>query len=209
TALFKDRAGPLTLQTNKRYYINVRATDSAGNVSAVASSNGQTVAPTLTFDIDVAATDNETAPPHQVAFGNLDVSTVTDSPTKVWVDFDTNGAGGGKVYITGQNAGLRSTVSNFTIDAVTGDLAALAGGFGAQGSSAGQTSGGPLAISSLYATSASSVGVTDTVLRDIFTASSPVTAGRGSFLLKAKPSNVTPAALDYSEILTIVASAAY
>jgi alpha-tubulin suppressor-like RCC1 family protein len=42
-------ASSLTLKTNQIYFCNVRAYDNAGNVSAVASSSGQDVAPTLTF----------------------------------------------------------------------------------------------------------------------------------------------------------------
>lgn len=41
----------LTLQTSQIYYFNVRAVDNAGNTSSVASSNGQYVAPTLTFSL--------------------------------------------------------------------------------------------------------------------------------------------------------------
>jgi hypothetical protein len=39
----------LTLQTSQLYYFNVRATDNAGNVSGVVSSDGIAIAPTLTF----------------------------------------------------------------------------------------------------------------------------------------------------------------
>jgi len=42
-------ASSLTLHTSQMYYCNVRANDGAGNVSSVVSSNGQLVAPTLTF----------------------------------------------------------------------------------------------------------------------------------------------------------------
>jgi hypothetical protein len=41
----------LALNTSKTYYINVRAYDSVGNRSSVASSTGQRVAPTLTFSV--------------------------------------------------------------------------------------------------------------------------------------------------------------
>ncbi len=42
-------ANSLTLHTSQIYYCNVRANDTAGNQSSVVSSNGQFVAPTLTF----------------------------------------------------------------------------------------------------------------------------------------------------------------
>ncbi len=51
----------LTLQTSKVYYFNVRATDNASNISNVASSDGQIVAPSLQFSVT----------PPTVEFSNL------------------------------------------------------------------------------------------------------------------------------------------
>ncbi len=203
------RTGSLSLQTSKTYFVNVRATDNAGNVSSTASSNGQEVAPTISFDIDVSASDTETSPPYLVNFGGLAGGNVSDSPVKVWVDFTTNAKGGGRVYLTGQQAGLYSPLSNFTINAVTGDLSSLSTGFGAQGASATQSSGGPLTISTLYNVGGNNVGSADTSIRDIFSSSASITGGRGSFILKAKPSVTTPASTDYSETLTLIAAPSY
>ncbi|HEY6736427.1 MAG TPA: hypothetical protein VI322_01795 [Candidatus Saccharimonadia bacterium] len=168
-----------------------------------------TVDPTLTFDIDVSATDTSTNPPYIVNFGGLPVSTVTDSPVKIWVTLDTNGENGGTVYLNGHNSGLTSASSTYTIGSVTGDLSALTEGFGAQGASATQTSGGPLALVSPYDGSGANVGVVDTVIREIFTTPAAVTAGRGSLLLKAKTKPLTPASADYTETITMVASGAF
>lgn len=44
-------ATSLTLQTNTLYYTNVRAVDNAGNTGSPVSSNGQLVAPTLSFAV--------------------------------------------------------------------------------------------------------------------------------------------------------------
>ncbi len=168
-----------------------------------------TVDPQISFDIDASATDSDTNPPYQIGFGNLPVSTVTDSPQRVWVDLDTNGESGGKVYMSGQNAGLRSLESNYTIASSTADLSSLAEGFGAQGVSATQSSGGPFALVAPYNGAGANVGVADTVIREIFSTSFPVTAARGSFILKAKTKPLTPAAGDYTEILTAIASASF
>lgn len=46
----------LTLQTSQMYYINVRAVDNAGNVQSAVSSNGQLVAPSISFAITPAST---------------------------------------------------------------------------------------------------------------------------------------------------------
>jgi hypothetical protein len=53
------------------------------------------------------------------------------------------------------------------------------------------------------------VGITDTNIRKIFTAPAAVTGGAGSVLLKAKADISDPSASDYSETLTMIASASY
>lgn len=164
-----------------------------------------TINPTLSFDIDVSATDSETDPPFAINMGNLIASTVVDSPQKIWVDISTNGESGGKVYVFGENEGLLSAAAGYKIDAVTGDLTSLAQGFGAQGS----TAAGGLAIASLYDQTGDTVGITDQYVREIFTSADPISGGRGSFLLKAKSSAVTPSAGDYSESLTVIASGSF
>jgi hypothetical protein len=55
------------------------------------TASAATINPTMTFDIDVSASDTETAPPFATNIGSLIAATVTDSPEKIWVDFTTNG----------------------------------------------------------------------------------------------------------------------
>ncbi|MBI5621080.1 hypothetical protein HY949_04820 [Candidatus Gottesmanbacteria bacterium] len=173
------------------------------------TASATTVNPSLTFDIDVSATDTDTEPPFGIQFSDLLAGSVIDSPKKVWVDLATNGESGGKVYIYGQNAGLSSATTSYTIPSATGDLTSASEGFGAQGASATQTTGGPLTMSAPYNGTSNTVGITDTAIRDIFSSTNPITGGRGSFALKAKSSSVTPASDDYSETLTVIASASF
>lgn len=173
------------------------------------TASAATVGARLTFDIDVSATDTDTSPPFTTNFGSLFAGTVTDSPQKIWVDFDTNGESGGRVYVYATNSGLASASTGHTISAVSGNLASLSEGFGAQGSSATQSAGGPFALTGPFTLVSDNVAATDTTIREIFTTSAPTTAGRGSFLLKAKSSSITPAATDYSETLTVIASASF
>ncbi|MDP2838163.1 MAG: hypothetical protein Q8O53_02700 [Candidatus Moranbacteria bacterium] len=163
-----------------------------------------TVSPQMTFDIDVSAIDEDNSV-STINFGNLFAGTVTDSPTKIWVNFITNGESGGRVYVAASNAGLQSSVASYLISAVTGNLTALNEGFGAQGFSVA----GGLSIATAYDLAANNVGITDTTIREMFTATAPTTNGRGSFLLKAKSSAVTPPAGDYTETLTVIASASF
>lgn len=168
-----------------------------------------TVNPQLSFDIDVAATDTDTNPPFAVAFGSLVANTVTDSPEKIWVDFSTNGASGGRVYVSGSNGGLSSARAAALIATTTGDLSAIASGYGAQGQSVTEGSGGPFSIVAPYDGVASTVGTVDTAIREVFSTTAPIVSGRASFLLKAKSSAVTPAAGDYADTLTVIASASF
>ena len=174
-----------------------------GPIATASTVNSQ-----MTFDIDVSAIDEDNSVT-ATSFGELFADTVTNSDKKIWVDFDTNGESGGRVYVYSDNAGLVSTVAGYTIDTVTGNLTALSEGYGAQGVSATQSAGGPFTVTTTYDLTANNVAVTDTTIREIFTTSNPTTAGRGSFLLKAKTSAVTPAANDYTETLTVIASASF
>lgn len=172
-------------------------------------SSAATVDPSVAFEIDVSAIDTTTSPPYLVNMGNLLTGTVTDSPVRVWITIGTNGESGGKVYISGQNTGLKSLVGAYTIPSTTGDITALTEGFGAQSASATQVSGGPLTATSPYNGTGGNIGVTDPIIREIFSASTPLTAGRGSFILKAKSKNLTPSATDYTETLTCIESISF
>ncbi len=198
----------LGLAPNTTYQVKIKAWQGRFTETGYGpSASAATIGAKLTFDIDVAATDTETSTPFATGFGNLLPNTITSSGEKIWVDFDTNGENGGSVFVSGLNSGLRSSSINHTISALTTNLTSVTEGYGAQGSSVGQTSGGPFSIDSAYSVSGTNVAIIDTTIRSIFTANSPVTGGRGSFELKAKASAVTPAAGDYQETLTVVSSA--
>jgi hypothetical protein len=200
----------LGLKSATTYSVKVRAmqgkfTESGYSpVASLATAN-----PTITFDLDVSASDVETSPPYNLAFGDLIPGSVVTSPAKIWTDFDTNGDFGGNIYVYGANAGLRSTAVSYTITALTGDLTALTQGYGVQSASATQTSGGPMSVSSPYNGLTNNVGVEDTTIRKIYSAPAPITAGRTSLNLKAKVASLTPSSTDYTEILTIIGAASF
>jgi hypothetical protein len=199
------------LDENTTYRVRVKARHGRYTESRLGpEAQAATVSVSLSFDIDVSALDEETNSPYEVDFGDLVLGSVTTAPDKVWVDFETNAEGGGYVYIYDQYGGLRSAALNYTIPSLTGDLAATDEGFGIRGQTASQTSGGPFTVVSPYDGSGDNVGLVDATIREIFSSSgSPVTGGRGSFFNKVKPSRVTPAAGDYRDRLTLIASAAF
>ncbi len=203
-------ANIIGLKVNTAYKVKVRAmhgkfTESA--YSAIASA--ATVNPALTFDLDVAATDTETSAPYDLAFNDLTPGSVVNSPSRIWVDFDTNGESGGNIYLYSKNGGLRSSAQAYTITALTGDLNASSQGFGAQSASAGQASGGPLVVSSPYDGINDAVGITDLNIRKAYSTTTPITSGRSSLILKAKATQLTPASTDYAEILTVLGAASF
>jgi hypothetical protein len=199
-----------SLEPSTTYTVKTKAyrggyTESGYGPTAAAT----TSPPLLTFDIDVSATDISTNPPYQISMGELLAASIVDSPQRVWTTLDTNAESGGAVYLSGKNTGLKSTSANYTIASTNADLAAQPEGFGAQIASAAQTSGGPLIGASPYTGAGQNVGITDTQIRNIFTAAAPIISGRGSFILKAKSQTLTPASTDYTEVLTVIASASF
>lgn len=82
----------LTLHTNEHYFVNVRATDNAGNVSTVASSNGQQVLPSLSFSMGA----------NTITFSNLNSTNNRLDTKTVSLTTSTNAYGG---YVIRQYAG--------------------------------------------------------------------------------------------------------
>jgi hypothetical protein len=200
----------LGLKANTSYSVKVRAmqgkfTESGWSPIATAA----TVNPSLTFDIDVSASDTETSPPYNLQLPDLTPGSVITSASKIWTDFDTNGDFGGNEYIFGKNAGLKSVAVAFTISALSGDLSSLSSGYGVQSASATQSSGGTMTAASPYDGTSNTVGIEDTTIRKIYSVGAPVIAGRTSLNLKAKVASLTPASTDYTEVLTIIGAASF
>jgi hypothetical protein len=201
------------LSSNTQYKVKVKAlqgeyTESAyGPLASATTSNVS-----LTFDLDVGGSSDpgESSHPYVVSLGELTPGSITTATNRVWIDLSTNAEAGAYVYVYDQYGGLRSANHNYTISSVTNDLSGVSEGFGIQGETVGQTSGGPLAAVSPYDGSGNSVGIVSTTIRELFsTSGGPITAGRGSFLLKTKPGTTTPASGDYTDTLTFIASSTF
>lgn len=164
----------------------------------------------LSFDIDVSASNEETAAPYTLSLGSLASGSVVTSASSVWVDLTTNATAGGSVYVYGSTGGLYSASSAYTIAGVSADLSVTAEGFGLRSTSVAQGSGGPLAAQSPYNGASDSVGTVATTAQPIYTSTAtPITSGRGSFVVKAKSKAITPAATDYTETLTLIAAGSF
>lgn len=167
---------------------------------------------TLSFDIDIAPTDQSTGPPYILDIGQLNPGSVTTATDKVWVSIDTNANTGGVIYVQGANTGLQSSSVSHTISALSTDLApgGVTEGYGVQNNSTTQTSGGPMRSVSPYDGSGENVGILDTAKRTIYDSTgAPVTNGRVSFKIKAKAASTTPAANDYSDTITVLVAGSF
>ncbi len=194
------------LLTNTTYKVKVKSMQGVYTESAYGpESSAATDNVTLSFDIDVSASDQETAAPYAVAFGSLNINAVTTATNKVWVDLATNAESGAYVYIYDEFNGLRSTDVNHTITSTSTDLSGATEGYGIRSDSTTN-----LTAVSPYNVSSDNVGVIDSTVREIFHSSaSPVTAGRASMVVKVKTSSVTPSSNEYTDTLTLIASGSF
>jgi hypothetical protein len=185
---------------NTPYYLRVKATQGTYTESAYGPINGpiSTVNPSLSFSIST----------NSLSLGALLVNTVVNSASTINMTFATNALSGGDIYINGFNTGLRSTLVANTIPSATGDLSALSHGFGSQITATGTTTG-TLTSQSPYNGTANNIGLTDTTIRKLWSATAPITGGSGSIRIKAKSNFSDAAATDYSETLTMLASGSF
>jgi hypothetical protein len=187
------------LLPGQTYYLRIKATQGKftesgyGPISSVA-----TVSPQLSFSISTST----------ISMGSLLTATVIDAPQTIDIAFATNAASGGDVYINGKNSGLQSLTKSSTITSATGDLSSLSRGFGARVTSTAATSG-TFTSTSPYNGVSNNVGLTDAFIRRIMTSTGPVVGGTGSVLLKAKSAITDPTATDYTETITMLASASF
>lgn len=198
------------LESSTTYKVKVKARQgkySEGPWGPLASAT--TLGPTISMDIDIFPSNSETAPPYTVGIGDLQAGVVTTASDKIWLDFDTNAYGGGEIFVRDQYTGLRSTKAAHTIPSSTSDLAVATSGYGLQGASATQTSGGPFTLVSPYNGAGDNVGIIDTTFRTILTSTAPIVGGRASLQTKAKITDTTPAAEDYTDTLTLIVSAVF
>lgn len=193
------------LTGNTTYKVKLKATSGQFTETGYGpEASAATSALTLSFDIDVSSTDTETAAPYSVSMGDLTAGSVITASDKVWIDIATNAEYGGSVYVYDSNAGLRSSATAYTISSASTNITSASEGFGLRVDSASNVSS-----VSPYDGASDNVGIVNTTIRSIFTSATPITTGRGSILVKAKASSVTPAAADYTDTLTLIASGTF
>jgi hypothetical protein len=146
--------------------------------------------------------------PNSLSLGNLLPGSIETSGN-LTLGFSTSGATGGSVYVSGTTNQLHSNTVSSTISSYTGNLTTPTQGFGLQVTSATQTTGGPLGSVSPYNGTGNTVGSESTVPAQILTTAAALSGGSAIVVIQAKASNITAAAQDYSETLTLIAAASF
>lgn len=191
------------LSASTTYYVKAKAMQGKFTETGYGPvSNAATVAgSSITFTLSPSSLD----------LGTLPAGSIVDSPSNITTTLDTSASQGGNVYITGANGGLKSNNASHTIASASVDLASPSPseGFGARNVSITQTSGGPFTVVSPYDVAGTNVGIVDSTIRVIYSSGAAIVGGSATTILKAKASDITPAATDYTEIITIIAAAIF
>jgi len=179
------------------------------------SASATTTATAMSFDIDISATDSETAANYILDIGEITYTSVATATDIIWLDLASNNFYGANVYVRDSNTGLDSTLTGETIPSESEDLATdpnSNGGYGLKVSSFTQTSLGPIQASATYNTGgAEQVGglvTTDTLIFFTNTSGSnvgPVQGGRMSILVKARSIELDIASPDLADNITFIA----
>jgi hypothetical protein len=179
------------------------------------------VDPTITFDIDTAPTDTESAIAYSVSLGTLDTSSVKRSDAtinSIWIDLATNAKGGAVVTVTSTKASLKSTsVPTDAIDSTTASMAAGTENYGLCVAQSTETTGGPFAENAPFNGATCVDGAVNTVgtlnaasAQTILNSTSlPLSGGRAKIRVNAAISSITPAHNDYADTLTFIATGTF
>jgi hypothetical protein len=188
------------LTSSTTYYVKAAAMEGqfTNTELSTSSNSGSTVAPTLSFSLSPGSSNLSSITPGTVA-----------TSSNITLNFSTNGASGGSVYIKGVHAGFYSTSQSYLVSAVSADLSSQSQGFGIQASSPSQTSGGPLTLVSPFNGTGNVVGAESTSFLQILTSSAALAGGSATANVKVKVTGTAPAVSDYAETFTFIASASF
>jgi hypothetical protein len=185
------------LANSTTYEVKVAALENQfSNTNFGSYASATTVSPSITFSLT----------PNSISMGTLTLGSVVTS-SNISFGITTNGNSGAGIYIYGAHSGLYSATQSYTIPAYSGNLASQSEGFGAQGTSPTQTSGGPLSVTSPFNGTGNNVGAESTTPQQIFSSSNPIVSGSANANLQAIFGVSTPTASDYSETLTFISAA--
>jgi hypothetical protein len=210
-----DTFNILGLDQATQYYLRIIALH--GDFTQTEEGPSQTAitaGTTSSFDIDIAPTTGitaETDPPFTISFTGSNsllagAGTVT-ADHLIWMDAETNGAGGFAIVQKGDNGGLYSTTRSSQIDSVTGNLDSLTEGFGLQNFYTNYATGsglGSITPQTDYNSSGANVGIVNTDWNKVYDANGPIVAGRMALYVIARAGTDKLGATDYDETITFI-----
>ncbi len=196
------------LMPSTTYYIRAKATQGKYTESAYGpSSNAATVGQSISFCL-YTSDGNCSSSSHATSFSGLLAGSISNSTPDIKADFSTNADGGGNIYIYSTGALTSTSRPGSPIDsAPTGtadDLSSLSKGYGAV-----VTTPSSMIPQAPYLNSGSLAGSLSTTIQTILSASAPVNNVGSVIQLKAKVDNLTNAANDYSDTVTVIAAASF
>lgn len=187
------------LTAGTTYYVSVAAKQGTfTNTEYGPSTSGTTGSSYLTYSVS----------PNTLSLTGLLPTAVTTS-SNVTFDIATSATYGATIYDSGEYGGLYSSSKSSMITSANANLATATSGFGLQGVSTSDTTGGPLSISSPYNVTGNNVGVEGTTTVPIFTTPGAITGGTATMNVQARPSTSNPPSTDYSETLTFIAAGSF
>ena len=210
-----DTFNVLGLTEGIQYYLRIIALHGDFTETEEGPSDTATTAGTSSsVDIDIAGTGGisaETDPPFTILFTGANsllagAGTVT-AENLIWLDAETNGAGGFAIVQHGENGGLYSTTRSVQINSITGNLDTSTEGFGLQSYYIDYDTSselGDITAMTNYNGSISNVGIVDTDWNKIYDADGPIVDGRMALYLKARAGADKQGATDYDETITFV-----
>jgi len=178
-----------------------------------------TVSPSITFDIDTATTDTESAAPYTVPLGALTTAAVSGSDgsiNSIWLDLDTNASGGAVITVLSANSSLKSTaVPGDTIPSASAQMSAGTANYGLCVSTLTTSTGSATSVSPFTdvqcdTTPAGNIvgGLTGST-QNLITTTAAVTAMRARILVDAAITALTAAHNDYTDTLTFIATGTF
>ncbi len=176
-----------------------------------------TVSPTISFDIDVAATDTDSPAPYSIDLGEITSFAVNTAADRIWLDMGSNSINGVNVYVRDLNNGLHSPTTLETIPSESEDLGTDSnhtGGFGLKVGGKTQGGLGPLQASATFDTAGSNdvgaISTTNSLLFFTDTSSAnlgQVSVSRSSVYVKARSAIADLPSADLSDEITFISVA--
>ena len=196
----------LGLTPGTEYFVRVTALQGDFTQSAPGPyKSAITAYPALRFELNVGSDQNaESSPIHNIRFNYLSTASVETADKQIWLSYGTNWLSGIAGWVVGNNDGLYSSESLYTItsDFTRRDLASL-DGFGIVNSYSDDILLGPTVVTTNFVEDNYNVGgVVSSASRSVFnTSGSPLYRGMYGLKAFAKISMDTPTG-DYEEVLT-------